>query len=94
MKQSNPQQREEILQRLRQPGAPSVAVISEETGVPKATLYYWLSRRPHGGTLGISSQEGHLGKVQPHRRPLYLFSSPKAWNSLRILFAPGASSKV
>lgn len=35
--------RKEIVHRLNQPGSPSVAVISEETGVPKATLYAWLS---------------------------------------------------
>jgi len=55
MKPSNPR-REEILHRLRQPGAPSVGVISEETGIPKATLYSWLSRRPQDGTSGMSSQ--------------------------------------
>jgi hypothetical protein len=33
--------REEIVARLRQPGAPSIGVLSEETGVPKATLYAW-----------------------------------------------------
>jgi transposase-like protein len=60
MRQSNPQ-REEILHRLRQPGAPSVGVISEETGIPKATLYYWLSRRPHDGPSAMSSQEGNPG---------------------------------
>ena len=35
--------RQEIVHRLSQPGSPSIAVISEETGVPKATLYAWLS---------------------------------------------------
>jgi transposase-like protein len=37
------QNRQEIVHRLSQPGSPSIAVISEETGVPKATLYAWLS---------------------------------------------------
>jgi transposase-like protein len=60
MKQPNPR-REEILQRLNQPGAPSVGVISEETGIPKATLYYWLSRRNHDGNPSMSSQEGNPG---------------------------------
>ncbi len=35
--------RDEVVHRLNQPGAPSIAVISEETGVPKATLYAWLA---------------------------------------------------
>lgn len=35
--------RDEIICRLQQPGSPSVATISEETGVPTATLYAWLS---------------------------------------------------
>lgn len=35
--------RQEIVHRLSQPGSPSIAVMSEETGVPKATLYAWLS---------------------------------------------------
>jgi transposase-like protein len=60
MKQPNPR-REEILQRLNQPGAPSVGVISEETGIPKATLYYWLSRRDNGGNRSMSRQEGNPG---------------------------------
>ena len=43
-------QRDEIVYRLKQPGSPSVAVMSEETGVPTATLYAWLAyeRRTHG----------------------------------------------
>lgn len=35
--------RQEIVYRLSQPGSPSIAVISEETGVPKASLYAWLA---------------------------------------------------
>lgn len=35
--------RVELVHRLSQPGAPSIAVISEESGVPKATLYAWLA---------------------------------------------------
>jgi transposase len=35
--------RQVILQRLNQPGSPSISVISEESGIPKATLYAWLS---------------------------------------------------
>jgi transposase-like protein len=68
MRQSNPQ-REEILHRLRQPGAPSVAVIAEETGIPKATLYYWLSRRHDDGASALSSQEGNPGMRNPAHRP-------------------------
>jgi len=35
--------REEIVNRLSKAGAPSVSVLSEETGIPKATLYAWQS---------------------------------------------------
>lgn len=35
--------RQEILHRLKQPGSPSISVISEESCIPKATLYAWLS---------------------------------------------------
>ena len=70
MKPPNPR-REEIMHRMHQPGAPSVGVISEETGIPKGTLYGWLSRRPPVGTSGTSSQEGNLGmrKRSKHRSP-------------------------
>lgn len=37
--------REIIVHRLSQPGSPSINVISEETGVPKATLYAWLANQ-------------------------------------------------
>ena len=48
--------RVEILQRLNQPGSPSVAVISEETGVPKATLYAWLSSERRSGIHNNASK--------------------------------------
>lgn len=35
--------RDELVYRMNQPGCPSIRVLSEETGVPKATLYAWLS---------------------------------------------------
>jgi transposase-like protein len=35
--------KDEVVQRLRQPGAPSVSVISEETNIPKPTIYSWIS---------------------------------------------------
>ena len=41
--------RQEIVHRLNQPGSPSIAVISEETGVPKATLYAWLASDKRSG---------------------------------------------
>jgi transposase len=58
------QHREEIVWRLKQPGSPSVSVMSEETGVPKPTLYAWLSseRRKEGqdthsiGTVGMQKR--------------------------------------
>ncbi|HKP98539.1 MAG TPA: hypothetical protein VJ385_22605 [Fibrobacteria bacterium] len=40
---------------MRQPGAPSIGVLSEETGVPKATLYAWL--RLAGGRSAESADE-------------------------------------
>lgn len=48
--------RAEILQRLNQPGSPSISVISEETGVPKATLYAWLSQQRRHGAQDTHSQ--------------------------------------
>ena len=51
--------RAEVVGRLSQPGAPSIAVISEETGVPKATLYAWLASERRVGPLD-SSRKGHL----------------------------------
>jgi transposase-like protein len=42
--------RQEIVHRLNQPGSPSIAVISEETGVPKATLYAWLASDKRSGS--------------------------------------------
>jgi hypothetical protein len=43
MKSRNPN-RQAIIDRMNQPGSPSISVISEETGVSKHTLYAWLSR--------------------------------------------------
>lgn len=62
--------REEIVARLRQPGAPSVGVLSEETGVPKATLYAWL--RLAGGRIppagDFTSSIGHMKKSKGRKR--------------------------
>lgn len=46
-RQKNPL-KDEVLNRLSQPGAPSVAVISEETGIAKPTIYAWLSQARRG----------------------------------------------
>lgn len=60
------QNRQEIVHRLSQPGSPSIAVISEETGVPKATLYAWLS------------SERRLGRInQVGRTPLAMTKRAK-----------------
>lgn len=59
--------RDEVVARLRQPGAPSIGVISEETGVPKATLYAWIrlaGGRSAGGINGIV----HMGKSAGRKR--------------------------
>jgi hypothetical protein len=67
------QNRDEVVARMRQPGAPSIGVLSEETGVPKATLYAWL--RLAGGRSASESVEGlHMGKSKG-RIP----SSQMAW---------------
>jgi len=60
MSNSHPD-RATIVHRLQQPGAPSVATMSEETGIPKATLYYWLSRSTPAGTDDSTSQQGNPG---------------------------------
>jgi len=41
MRKAHPR-RDEVLHRLSQPGAPSVAVLAEEVGVTKVTIYGWL----------------------------------------------------
>jgi len=59
---SNPHpNRPEIVHRLQQPDAPSVATMSEETGIPKGTLYYWLSRSTPAGTAPSTSHQGNPG---------------------------------
>lgn len=55
------QGRDAIVARMRQAGSPSIGVISEETGVPKATLYAWL--RMAGGRYSEVVKEGlYMGK--------------------------------
>lgn len=53
--------REEVVARMRQPGAPSIGVLSEETGVPKATLYAWL-RLAGGRSAGFADEDVKMGK--------------------------------
>ncbi len=45
----------EIVNRLSQPGAPSVRVLSKETGIPKAILYAWLSLDKKGRQASTST---------------------------------------
>lgn len=47
----------EIVNRLSQPGAPSVRVLSEETGVPKAILYAWLAHDKKSRQTEFSNHE-------------------------------------
>lgn len=61
------QNRDEVVARMRQPGAPSIGVLSEETGVPKATLYAWL-RLAGGRSAGESSEVLHMGKTKGRKR--------------------------
>jgi transposase len=59
--------REEILARLRQPGAPSVTTLAEETGIPVSTIYSWIVRERksrqqasyQGGTLAMTKRVKH-----------------------------------
>lgn len=55
------QNRDEVVARMRQPGAPSIGVLSEETGVPKATLYAWL-RLAGGRSAGSADEDIQMGK--------------------------------
>jgi transposase-like protein len=48
--------RAELVHRLNQPGAPSIAVLSEESGVPKATLYAWLASERRSGPVDPDSK--------------------------------------
>ena len=52
--------RVELVHRLSQAGAPSIAVISEESGVPKATLYAWLASERRLGRMDSNSKGGLL----------------------------------
>jgi transposase len=63
--------RAQILHRLNQPGAPSVGVMSEETGVPKATLYSWIASERRSHRHHAQHQEGSPGmeKRKKHRSP-------------------------
>ena len=63
------QNRLEILHRLKQPGSPSIAVISEESGVPKATLYAWLSIDRRNGKQGIAQGSLLMTKRTKPRSP-------------------------
>jgi transposase len=61
------QNREEVVARMRQPGAPSIGVLSEETGVPKATLYAWL-RLSGGSSVTGAAEDIHMGKSKGRKR--------------------------
>ena len=68
MRKKHPQ-KDTLLYRLVQPGAPSVASLSEETGISKPTLYAWLIQA-RNATFSESSSIG-LGlmkkKTRKHR---------------------------
>lgn len=61
------QNREEVVARMRQPGAPSIGVLSEETGVPKATLYAWL-RLSGGRSVAGAAEDIYMGKSKGRKR--------------------------
>jgi transposase len=70
MRKKHPQ-KDALLYRLVQPGAPSIATLSEETGISKPTLYAWLIQA-RKATFSESPSIGHgLMKKKPrkHRSP-------------------------
>lgn len=60
--------RDAILARLTQAGSPSVAVIAEETGVPKATLYVWLANARRKDSQNPTNQGKLLMTKRTKRR--------------------------
>lgn len=67
--------RQGIVHRLSQPGSPSIGVISEETGVPKATLYAWLaSERRLGRTSSTRKGPLAMTKRSKPRSPTVKFA--------------------
>jgi transposase len=70
MRKKHPQ-KDALLFRLVQPGAPSIATLSEETGISKPTLYAWLIQA-RNATFSESPSIG-LGlmkkKIRKHRSP-------------------------
>ena len=56
--------RTDILRRLHQPGAPSVSVLSEETGIPKATLYAWISNEKRSVRSTVQQSGGYAGMAK------------------------------
>jgi transposase len=64
-------QKTSILHRLSQAGAPSVKVISKETGVTSATIYQWLYQsrklKQHGYTsnLGATMSKKKQSRISP-----------------------------
>ena len=65
MRKKHPQ-KDALLYRLIQPGAPSVATLSEETGISKPTLYAWLAQA-RNSTLSKSPLPG-LGLMKKKNR--------------------------
>jgi len=62
--------RDEILDRLSQPGAPSVSVIAEETGISAVTIYGWKQSSRRTAFLASAAAEplgGHQVKAKSGR---------------------------
>ena len=55
--------REQVLNRLRQPGSPSISVMAEETGIPAATLYSWVAREKRSRPP-VQTREGTIGMTK------------------------------
>jgi len=73
--------RAEMVHRLSQAGAPSIAVLSEESGVPKATLYAWLA------------SERRLSRVDPNSKGGLLMTKRSKARTPSIKFALVADSR-
>ena len=56
--------RDEIMERLSQPDAPSVAVMAEETGIQATTIYGWKQSSRRSGLFGLGRALGAPGECK------------------------------
>jgi transposase len=62
------EQRAAVLRRIREAGAPSVRVISEETGIPKATIYQWIYQAKKNSRERLESGFGESMSKKKEKR--------------------------